>query len=102
MASPAEYQREWRKTHPDRVRELTRAHRAANPEAARARNILGWAIRSGKLRRPKRCELCGQAPAPDAAGRSSIQGHHVDYSKPLDVLFACKSCHADLHLGLAA
>jgi hypothetical protein len=102
MSSPAEYQRRWRRAHPDRVRELTRSYRERNPEAAYARNALNAAVRSGKLQRPHRCELCGRAPGKDSAGRSLIQAHHVSYKRPYDVLWVDKWCHADLHLGEAA
>ena len=45
--------------------------------------------------------MCGAAPGLDAKGRSLIQGHHPDYSRPLEVLWVDKRCHANLHLGLA-
>jgi hypothetical protein len=101
MSAPAEYQRRWRRAHPDRVREQTRAARQANPEAAYARNVLNYCVRVGRIVRPERCELCGKRPGRDTAGRSLIQAHHPDPAKPLDVLWVDKWCHRDLHLGLA-
>ena len=35
------------------------------------------------------CLFCGD--------KFSVQGHHENYSKPLDVLWLCRSHHADLH-----
>jgi hypothetical protein len=45
------------------------------------------AVRLGKLKRLP-CEVCG-APETD--------GHHDDYSKPLDVRWLCRRHHAEVH-----
>lgn len=47
------------------------------------------AIRYGRLSRPDQCERCGKKCHPD--------GHHHDYSKPLDVEWLCRSCHMTHH-----
>lgn len=52
--------------------------------------IVGLAIRSGALARPDRCERCG-----GNSGR--IEGHHENYTKPLDVQWLCIPCHRRLH-----
>lgn len=51
------------------------------------------AIKRGRLVRPAKCERCGATPPPAQDGRSQIQGHHHDYSKPLDVEWICQACH---------
>lgn len=61
--------------HPDRVA----AHRA-----------LRRAIRRGDVSPSSACEHCGIA-------RKRIEGHHEDYSKPLDVIWLCSSCHKSVH-----
>ena len=61
------------------------------PETARRR--LNLAVQSGALVRPETCERCGVAPGPASDGRAGIQGHHHDYSKPLDVEWICAKCH---------
>ena len=33
-------------------------------------------------------------------GRVGPDPHNEDYSKPLEVVWLCKSCHKRLHLGL--
>ncbi|BFH15900.1 hypothetical protein J6TS7_23550 [Paenibacillus dendritiformis] len=53
---------------------------------ARARSSVYRAISSGKLYRPSKCEWCGTECKPEAA--------HYDYSKPLEVKWLCKPCHA--------
>ncbi|CAB4141898.1 hypothetical protein UFOVP421_13 [uncultured Caudovirales phage] len=56
-----------------------------------AQLMVGRAVRSGKLARPKVCQSCG------AGGR--IHGHHDDYAKPLEVRWLCTPCHAAAHHG---
>ncbi len=53
----------------------------------RARNILQRAIENNKIER-KPCEKCGDIKS---------QGHHEDYSKPLDVIWLCPKHHTKLH-----
>ena len=60
-----------------------------NPEKRKAQVISGNAIRSGKLIRQP-CVFCGE---------TKVQGHHEDYSKPLDVLWLCTKHHAAVHRG---
>jgi len=38
------------------------------------------------------CDICGT--------EENIHGHHPDYSKPLDVIWLCKSHHDKLHKWL--
>jgi len=68
-----------------RVEQLRR-HRANNPQKDRARRILMYAVRTGKIKRePCKC------------GDSKSQGHHEDYSKPLEVIWLCDKHHKELH-----
>ena len=62
-----------------------------HPEKHRARNVFTSAIRSGKLVKPDKCEDCNRV--------CRLDGHHEDYSKPLEVVFLCKSCHRKRHGG---
>lgn len=66
---------------------VTNAWKQAHPERRRAHVQLRRAILAGKVIRPVNCQRCGCVP-----GR--IEGHHHDYSKPLDVEWLCKPCHA--------
>lgn len=60
------------------------------PEKARARSLLSNAVCEGRIIRPTQCSLC-------FSSNGVIQGHHHDYSKPLDVIWVCKSCHIMVH-----
>ncbi len=55
-----------------------------------ARNIASKAIKSGLLKRPCTCESCVEI-------KSDIECHHIDYGKPLDVVWLCKKCHGRAH-----
>lgn len=61
-----------------------------NPEKRAAHIAVGNAVRSGKLTKPSTCSKCGESAA-------KIHGHHNDYSKPLEVVWLCPSCHAEVH-----
>lgn len=58
-----------------------------------AYRIVRKAIRNGDLVRPYECSKCGASPKHSSDGRSLIQAHHEDYSKPLDVEWLCAKCH---------
>ncbi len=62
-----------------------------------AQNVLEKATASGKVIRPDKCETCGSTQT-FIDGRSSIQGHHTDYNKPLDVMWLCQKCHHKWHI----
>jgi|SRR5580700_56750 hypothetical protein len=47
------------------------------------------AVRLGRLKRPEKCERCGETCKPDA--------HHENYDKPMEVLWLCKLCHGKRH-----
>jgi len=52
--------------------------------------MIGNALRDGKVvKRP--CEVCGDPKS---------QGHHEDYSKPLDVVWLCTVHHGARHSHL--
>lgn len=73
----AAYMREWRKTHP-----LT-------PEQKKKDNCRSYANvykKRGKL-----------IPQPCECGSTNVEMHHVDYDKPLQVVWMCRKCHLEHH-----
>lgn len=87
--------------HLEKTRRHVAKYRERYPEKDAANRIFGAAIRSGKIIRPDTCEVCGAKPLPNRLGRPTIQGHHDDYSKPLDVRWFCHPCHIKHHKALA-
>lgn len=68
--------------------QANREYRLANPEKTHARNLLQSAVRHGKLLKSQFCQLC-LVP-------TRLEGHHEDYSKPLEVVWLCRFCHASI------
>ena len=64
-----------------------------HPEKLKARVAVNNAIRAKKLVKSPVCKACG------VGGR--IEGHHMDYTKPLDVIWLCNLCHKRRHGKLA-
>ena len=65
----------------------TSTRRHQDKQNARAK--LNWHVRCGNIIRPKICTLCLK--------KKKVEGHHKDYTKPLEVIWTCRQCHADLH-----
>lgn len=94
----------------DCVRKRVTAHREKNGERIRAydrgrgfrvydrqkvvaRNLVKLAISRGDLK-VKPCERCGFG--------LGVHAHHEDYSKPLDVVWLCRTHHAERHREINA
>lgn len=72
----------WKKFRPNNIHKI------------RARRLLKWYVRSGRIGKPSACSKCGAV-----AVSSKIHGHHTDYNKPLDVQWLCEQCHLVEHFG---
>jgi len=57
------------------------------PIKAEARKIYKYALKTGKLVREP-CRVCGAL---------EVDGHHEDYYKPLEVVWLCRTHHAQAH-----
>ena len=64
-----------------------RAYVARNPQKRAAHIVVGNALRGGKLTKMP-CTRCGDQKS---------DAHHDDYSKPLEVIWFCRACHAAHH-----
>lgn len=56
----------------------------------RARNAVKDALLSGRIVRPTACTTCNSEGG-------TLDAHHPDYNRPLDVFWLCRPCHAILH-----
>lgn len=98
-AEKLEYYREHdrkRAFRPDRVearkayQQRTGYHTGPVAAAKRAAHImLGNAVARKRITKPALCEACGRP--------ERLDGHHYDYTKPLEVVWLCKPCHGQVH-----
>jgi hypothetical protein len=77
---------EWSKDNREKLNEYQRNWYQQNKVKRRAHVILHRAINSGKVMRPEKCSQCNK--------KCKVDGHHEDYSKPLDVVWICRACHS--------
>ena len=87
--------RRWRAENKVKRAAYAREHRRRPGERTKndARARLRTAVARGKIEKPDSCEACG------AGGQ--LEGHHADYSRPLDVVWLCCPCHRSLHVEAA-
>lgn len=71
-------------------RAVNKRHAKKYPEKSLARTALGNAVRDGTVIKTP-CRVCGSFDS---------EGHHDDYSKPLDVIWLCPKHHAERHVQL--
>jgi hypothetical protein len=79
----------WRERHPERVKAQRQKWNAENKHKKQAHRLLRAAVLRGDLVKKENCSECFAA--------TPLIAHHHDYSKPLDVHWLCKKCHAKEH-----
>lgn len=52
------------------------------------------AVYNGMIIKPDKCSKCSNPT------NRRIEGHHMDYDKPLEVIWLCLPCHRKLHMYL--
>jgi hypothetical protein len=75
-----------------KANERTKAWVADHKTERAAHKIVERALAKGTLVKPYFCEACGVKP-------KRLDGHHDDYSKPLEVRWLCRGCHIAVHKG---
>lgn len=98
-AMTPEERRAWKRAKDPLKRYVTdrrarRRHVARNPVKAEARRELARAIRSGQLVRQP-CEVCKITHGAQRRDGTTVrvEGHHDDYTKPLEVRWLCGEHH---------
>lgn len=101
----AEVQKRWAQAHPDALSASNRRYSERHPERKREQHRqwimlnptkhwchrkLNEAIRCGRIVKSTSCQDCGTS-------NKRLEGHHEDYSKPLEVIWLCKACHEHRH-----
>ena len=80
---------EWEERNPNYRSEYYHRVKDRDSIKLKARGKLGYSVRNKVIAKPDKCEVCGK--------EGKLDGHHHDYSKPLDVKWVCKSCHVNIH-----
>ena len=92
----SEYKNRLRKENPEKFdsvfHKARKNYRKNHHDKCLAHEKLQYALDTGKVIRPNKCSMCGVECIP--------QGHHYDYSKPLDVIWLCAKCHSRIHVEL--
>jgi len=85
--------KEWRLKNPEKIKEYGKKaaekQRKLVPYKIKARLLVSYAVEIGILKKPTTCSQCLVECKPE--------GHHSDYSKPLEVIWLCKKCHIAEH-----
>lgn len=71
-------------------------YRGGANDTERAHDLVEKAVLCGRLTRASACETCGGS-GEFKDGRTSIQAHHDDYNKPMQVRWLCQPCHHEWH-----
>lgn len=82
-------QRIWKEKNKKKLRKYQKDHREKFPFKLVARRYVRTAITQGILVRPDKCSGCLK--------ECKAEAHHEDYTKPLEVIWLCRSCHGKVH-----
>lgn len=83
----ADYQKAYLQTESGKA--THKRYRQGHPEKIKAHQAVYIVTRNGSLKRSAFCEIC-RLPA-------KTHGHHVDYTKPLEIEWLCRKCHVEVH-----
>ncbi len=65
-----------------------------NLKAVRAHWLVSYRVSTGKIKKPLICSSCKR--------KRRLLAHHNNYSKPLEVIWLCSSCHKKLHNSITS
>jgi hypothetical protein len=83
------YRKAWAKANPGYMTAKKREWWSRNKDRLKVKYAVRYAIKTGKLVRQP-CVVCGNPES---------HGHHEDYSKPLDVIWLCRTHHTEHHVA---
>lgn len=81
------YSAKYNEKNREKVAEIRKIWREKNEVKIKAQYKVNYALKTQRLQREP-CEICGD---------SKVDAHHTDYSKPLDVMWLCRSHHNAWH-----
>lgn len=80
----------WAQRNREAKNKTDREWKRRNRHKDRARGVVRRALAKGTLVKPKACSCCRRHSA-------GLEAHHLDYARPLLVVWLCKRCHAAHH-----
>jgi hypothetical protein len=83
----AAYMKAWKEANPGYMTKAKRDWWNRNKDRQRVKDAVKYALKTGKLVKTA-CQVCGKV---------EVEGHHPDYSRPLDVVWLCKEHHMEIH-----
>lgn len=87
--SVLERTRKWKLENKSKFTESWKKSNEKHPLKRAARKIFNHHVEAGKILRAEKCEDCIRL--------CKTEAHHEDYSRPLDVVWLCRPCHALRH-----
>lgn len=75
-------------------RNATKIFREKHPDRYLCHTKVGTGLKNGSVTRPYKCDHCER--------ETTLEAHHSNYSKPLDITWVCKNCHLKLHKRVIA
>lgn len=81
--------KQWKQDHREERYACNAKYKSKNPIKSKASTTVNNAVRLGNLVKPTTCSECGI--------EAKLDGHHCDYSKPLEVMWLCRKCHIAWH-----
>jgi len=84
------YRKAWNEANPGYMTKVKAAWLKKNKDRQKVKDAVKYALRTGKLVKTA-CQFCGEI---------EVQGHHPDYSRPLDVVWLCKEHHMKIHKSM--
>ncbi len=79
--------KKWREKNPEYHFNVLKKYRKENPEKDFAHGKVNEEVRNGRLNKLP-CNVCKE---------EKVVAHHPDYSKPLDIIWLCRSHHKEIH-----
>jgi hypothetical protein len=77
--------------------EVNEFYRGYSYSSRNASHQVEFALKRGEIKRPDKCESCGQKGTPNRIWKSTLRAHHDNYNKPLEVRWLCYNCHYEWH-----
>lgn len=81
--------REWYQKNKEKCQAASKKYKEENREKVNAHARLEKAVKSGKVKKPEKCQFCRKI--------LPLEGHHPDHEEWDEVIWLCKMCHAAVH-----